>query len=349
MDTAADKIGFAIREGRRYEDGGMAWYVRLQGQGETGLYTSAIQKPDLLLCEEETIMRCDKADGKFDMRTDVYSIGEVKKRNSKDNEKVSYLELAGKVNFLLEAQDGRYAAPGIQLLGWEIILTLFNQGGSVSTHPLNINQFPEEFLRILLGITFADGIILSFNHTISPVKDDQKQIQISLPDQDYIVFIDMLLFSSGSLHGRGTTVWCSKVTICKQPEEEVVLKDSWVDPLRQFSEGRILKMLGEAGVKGIPVLVHEQQVQMQHPITGQFLNQSTHILRSLVTVDSRALYYLHVLSCLVSKPRGHPLFNFTCLAELLVGIIDCLCGGSSLAVSSIWHGILTSSSPPQCS
>ena len=38
-DTAVDMIGFAIREGRRYEDGGMAWYVHLQGQGETGLYS----------------------------------------------------------------------------------------------------------------------------------------------------------------------------------------------------------------------------------------------------------------------------------------------------------------------
>ena len=39
MDTVADRIGFAIREERRYEDGGMAWYVCLQGQGETGLYS----------------------------------------------------------------------------------------------------------------------------------------------------------------------------------------------------------------------------------------------------------------------------------------------------------------------
>ena len=37
MDTVVDRIGFAIREGRRYENGGMAWYVHLQGQGETGL------------------------------------------------------------------------------------------------------------------------------------------------------------------------------------------------------------------------------------------------------------------------------------------------------------------------
>ena len=38
-DTAVDRIGFTIREGRRYGDGGIAWYVRLQGQGETGLYS----------------------------------------------------------------------------------------------------------------------------------------------------------------------------------------------------------------------------------------------------------------------------------------------------------------------
>ena len=40
MDTVVDRIGFAIREGRRYEDGGMAWNVCLQGQGEIGLYSA---------------------------------------------------------------------------------------------------------------------------------------------------------------------------------------------------------------------------------------------------------------------------------------------------------------------
>ena len=41
MNTAADRIGFTIREGKRYVDGGMAWYVCLQGQGETGLYSGS--------------------------------------------------------------------------------------------------------------------------------------------------------------------------------------------------------------------------------------------------------------------------------------------------------------------
>ena len=41
-DTVANRIGFAIKEGRRYVDGGMVWYVCLQGQGETGLYSAKL-------------------------------------------------------------------------------------------------------------------------------------------------------------------------------------------------------------------------------------------------------------------------------------------------------------------
>ena len=89
------------------------------------------------------------------MRTDIYTIGEVKKKYSDDHKKDSYIKLASKVAFLLEAQDGRYTMPGIQLLGNKIILTLFDHGGSISTHPLDIHQFPEEFLHILLRVTFV--------------------------------------------------------------------------------------------------------------------------------------------------------------------------------------------------
>jgi hypothetical protein len=42
--------------------------------------------------------------------------------------------------------------------------------------------------------------------------------------------IDMLLFFSGLLHSRGTTVWSGKVTIDEE-EQHVIIKDLWVDPL----------------------------------------------------------------------------------------------------------------------
>ena len=268
------------------------------------------------------------------MRTDVYTLGEVKKRYSEENKKDSYIELADKVAFLLEVQDGHYAMPSIQLVGTSIIFTLFDRGGSISTYPLDIHQFPKEFLRILLGITFADGTMFGFDSTVSPTQNGQKRIWIIMQDNKYTIFVDTLLFFSGMLHGQGMMVWSSIVTI-NEELQEVMVKDTWVDPLRRYTEGRILKILEVAKVKGVPRLVHEQQVQTKHPVTQQILNHSTHILRSLLGImDGDPPYNLHVLSRLISKPRGYPIFDFTSLAELLITLIDCLCGKSMLSLCS---------------
>ena len=68
--------------------------------------SGTIQKPDLLLCEEGVIAKRVTQQEKFDMQTDIYSVGEVKKKYSEEYKKDSYVELAGKAAFLLEAQDG---------------------------------------------------------------------------------------------------------------------------------------------------------------------------------------------------------------------------------------------------
>jgi hypothetical protein len=120
--------------------------------------------------------------------------------------------------------------PGIQFVGSNIILTFFDQGGSISTYPLDIHQFPAEFLWILLGITFTDGTLFGFNLTIFPTQNGQKHIQIIQKDNEYTIYVDMLLFFSRMLHGQGTTVWSGTVTI-NEELQEVIVKDTWVDPL----------------------------------------------------------------------------------------------------------------------
>ena len=135
------------------------------------------------------------------MRTNVYALDEVKKRYSEENKKDSYIELTGKVAFLLEVQDGHYTMPSIQLVGTSIIFTLFDWGGSISTYPLDIHQFPKEFLQILLGITLADRTMFGFDSTISPAQNGQKRIQIIMRDNKYTIFVNTLLFFSGTLHG----------------------------------------------------------------------------------------------------------------------------------------------------
>ncbi|KAI6161476.1 hypothetical protein EDD17DRAFT_1759242 [Pisolithus thermaeus] len=165
-------------------------------------FSGAIQKPDLMLCEGSTIKKCKVLEEhQFDLRTDVYVISELKNRYSTDNMRASFIELTRKVVFQLENQDGQYAMPGLQILGDHIILTLFNRGGSVSTHPLHIYQCPEVFLHVILGITFGDAVVLGFNTTISPIEEGKKKVQIIRDGKECFVWVNQLLFISGSLHG----------------------------------------------------------------------------------------------------------------------------------------------------
>jgi len=105
------------------------------------------------------------------------------------------------------------------------------------------------------------------------------------------------------------------------------MKDSWIDLLRKFTEGQILKILEGANVKGVPRLVHEQQVHTLHLLTKKTLNHLMHTLHSLIS-HAGLPYYLHAMSRLMSKLRGSLIFEFSSLAKLLVGLIDCLSGGS---------------------
>ena len=80
--------------------------------------------------------------------------------------KKSYTEIAGKTTLLLYAQDGRHSTPCLRILGHSIVLMFFDRGGSLSTSVININQQPEEFLHILVGLSCARPDHLRFDETI---------------------------------------------------------------------------------------------------------------------------------------------------------------------------------------
>jgi len=100
----------------------------------------------------------------FDWRH-LATFAEVKNHGSKANEKLSYIEVAGKASCLLYAQDGHHAAPCIRILGSEIFLTIFDSGGSLTTCGYDIHRSPQSFLRILSAFpllpTFSGSISLS--------------------------------------------------------------------------------------------------------------------------------------------------------------------------------------------
>ncbi|KAF8548503.1 hypothetical protein OG21DRAFT_1489340 [Imleria badia] len=185
----------------------------------------ALRKPDLILCHRPMSER------KIDMWIDILSIGEMKSSNQKDKLKESFIELAGKVTFLHQAQDGQYATPCIQLLGKDVVFTIFDRGGSISTQPISIHNSPEHFLCILLSITFAPRITLGFGVTVHKVKNKTRDIEVTLVDgEKTVININELIFISGSLHGSRTAVWSSHL-MWSGVEHDIVVKDSFIDPL----------------------------------------------------------------------------------------------------------------------
>ena len=101
------------------------------------------------------------------------------------------------------------------------------------------------------------------------------------------------------------------------------MKDSWINPLRKYTEGMILSILNEKRIEGVPRFLYEQQVETSHPKSRPnnitMVNNSTHILHSAVAHHP---YYLRVLSHIVTAPVGVAITEFCCLGELLVAFLD---------------------------
>ncbi|KAG6371473.1 hypothetical protein JVT61DRAFT_9503 [Boletus reticuloceps] len=147
-----------------------------------------------------------------------------------------------------------------------------------------------------------------------------------------------ILAISDSLLGPGTTVWEGEVD-SSPVNERVVVKDTWIDPLRKYTEGMILHILEQHGIEGVPTLVSEQQVKTPHrdpEYSHIMVNQSTHFLLSALPRDST--FRLRVLSRLVSQPRGKLILGFSSLGELLVAFLDCIVTHkNALEVAGVLH------------
>ena len=259
--------------------------------------------------------------------------------------KSSFTEVAGKTGVLLYTQDGRHAAPALRILGSNISLTFFDRGGSLETDSIDVHADPEIFIHIIVGLAKATFSQLRFDISLLD-NTGNKHVLVAWKGGPEVkeVTIDNLLFISDVMHGRGTTVWDGSMELDDSNLEKtwprtwrgIVIKDSWIDPLRKYTEGTILKMLNAAGVVGVPTLIHEEQVKAPHPTQlGLLFNNSTHLLRALLSKANcnadQHQYQLRVLSRLITTPIGTEVLKFNSLAELLVVFINYVLSKSRFA------------------
>lgn len=282
-------------------------------------------------------MSCWLATGsQFDWRH-LATFAEVKNRRGKDNKKLLYIELAGKASCLLYAQDGCHTAPCLRILGSQIYLTVFDCGRSLSTCGYNINHCPHEFLHILISVTSTPHNILGFDISINwgerNCQDGKlvgvKELKIEMDTTTYTIELKRVLFISDNLFGRGTTVWEGMMKVrgtSGMQARQVAVKDSWIDPLQKYTEGKILSILNVYKIEGIPTLVHKEQVKAPHLSTNIQVNSSMHFLRAYLTHCKTNPYYLHISSHIITHPVSNLITKFSCLGELLVAFLDCIVG-----------------------
>ncbi|KAI6162382.1 hypothetical protein EDD17DRAFT_1757518 [Pisolithus thermaeus] len=219
------------------------------------------------------------------------------------------------------------------MLGHYIVLTFFDQGGSLLTAVFDIHNNPDVFLHILLGISTAPIETIGFNETVFWDHDDKKKKVLvvwkgsSSKDNkgNPTVSLEQLIFISDMLHSHGTTIWASSMKDPTSPtaQRQIIVKDSWIDPLWKFTEGSMLAKLNDVNVEGVPWLIHEQQVQGPHPSRAKMkVNMSMHFLHRLVSQSGGHQYQLCVLSCLLTEPLRIQVMAFSSLMQLLIAFLD---------------------------
>ena len=134
-----------------------------------------------------------------------------------------------------------------------------------------------------------------------------------------------MLDISDSLSGQGTMVWEGELESESGEVDDlrVIVKDSWTDPLRKYTEGMILHRLEQHQIEGVPTLVSEEQVKTSlhdSKHLNMMVNHLTHFLCSALPQGS--VFNLRILSRLVSCPVGKLIIKFSSLGELLVGYLD---------------------------
>ncbi|TRM60835.1 hypothetical protein BD626DRAFT_435231, partial [Schizophyllum amplum] len=209
---------------------------------------------------------------------------------------------------VLSVQDTRHFHIGCGIGGESVWINYYDRSGCLRSRTANVHDEPLFFLRIVIGLSLADKIYLGYDPMVEEEIAGNRFVFVEGVKYQYVKTI----CHRPCIRGLATVCWlCRKVATGKH----VVIKNSWKDRSRIYTEADLLRKARQAKVTGIPTVLGFEFVQH-----GGVRVSTAHIRQALLPkiqhTDTREL------TRLVMTEYYDPLESYTSPSDFLSIVRD---------------------------
>lgn len=201
--------------------------------------------------------------------------------------------LAGKTSIIFASQDNREYVLSVGFLQERMFLYRIDRGGSISSLSVQIQGHESQwklFLRTIISLAIGRPEVIGYDASINtvPIRKGAPprciklqyyplHTNLSSPANTTITNLEILstIFIGDGLVGRGTCVFRTQDPLNR--ELFFIVKDTWHDPKRSFTEGQILQLID--GIPCVPQYVQEV-------VVSSYQRSRTFVSR-MITVDEQ--------------------------------------------------------------
>ncbi|TEB19359.1 hypothetical protein FA13DRAFT_1802338 [Coprinellus micaceus] len=229
-------------------------------------------------------------------------------------------------------QPNRKFVRGLLLSDKRARLVHYDHSGVQVSPPININERPPLFVRIVVGLCNGDESFMGFDDSIQWEHDIcNRKISGTLTakfDKDsepkrYHLRSIRPIANVVDIRGRATTCWAVRDN---ETGEDLIVKDSWDSDDRPPEYLRLTKVKGAQGV--CEIVWHSSD---KHP------RFETRLFRCAKGTRAGVHYYNRVASRIIMKAYGKQIHHFRSILELLHALRDAIAGHSNVFGKEIVH------------
>ncbi|TDL16846.1 hypothetical protein BD410DRAFT_844106 [Rickenella mellea] len=225
--------------------------------------------------------------------------------------------LTVKASHIFRTQENRLFVVMIALCFESVYLCVFDRAGVLISHEYNVHAHPDAFLRIMVGLLFADPAMIGLDDTVTISNGAVKRVAVKRSFE-----IERTLFKTEAIRGTAATYWHAV-----RGNKNYVIKDTWHDISLPRTEAQILAKLVD--IEGVPRVVETARVTV--PVIECRVDDTTDRRRRdmgrVGLTQSRMQFKklenrIHLR--MVMQPLASSIWKFSTKRELISALIDIL-------------------------